>query len=145
MIATDIKNQIKVNLDALVTAGKLGSVLMDDFRDDLLNRDIPTYPCAILTTPAIESMTETNRDNLRTHIFQILVMQKGENVASATDVEDLIENILNQFDNDPTLGGKASGGVEPSSSTPEAITTGDRTYIVFTVTLKAKALKSLTF
>jgi hypothetical protein len=140
-IVGDIKNQIKTILDALVTGTVLGSVLMDDFKDDVLNRDIPAFPCAILTSPSIESSSaETNQDNLRTHTFEILIVQKGENVTGSNDMEDLMEALINAFDNDPTLSGKANGGVEPAVSPTVSISSGDRTYILFVITLKPKAL-----
>ena len=125
-IAGDIKTRIKAILDALVTSTVLGSVLMDDFRDDVLNRDIPAFPCAILTSPSIESpIAETNQ---------------GENVTGTNDIEDLMEVLVNAFDNDPTLSGKANGGVEPAVSPTVSITSGDRTYILFVITIKPKAL-----
>ena len=130
-------------MDALVPA-TLGEVQVDDFRTDLLQRDVAAYPVAILSTPSIESRAETNRDNTRTYNFDILVIQKGENVASASDIETLIEALLDPFDNDPNLGGTADGGVVPSTSTPQAITSGDKTFIVFTVTLRISAFKNLT-
>jgi hypothetical protein len=140
-IVGNIKNQIKTILDALVTGTVLGSVLMDDFKDDVLNRDIPAFPCAILTSPSIESSSaETNQDNLRTHTFEILIVQKGENITGSNDMEDLMEALINAFDNDPTLSGKANGGVEPAVSPTMSISSGDRTYVLFVITLKPKAL-----
>ena len=146
----DVKTNIKANLDALKAAGTLGSVIMDDFKEDILSRDIPKFPCAILTTPAVGSDYETNRDNIRTFTFEIVVIQKGENITATSAIEDLIEAILNQFDNDPTLkgggaSGVADGGVEPSTSQPDSIAAGDKTYVVFTVAIRARAIKSLTF
>ena len=144
---SDIKNQIKGHLDTLKTAGTLGSVIVDDFKTEIggLGKNIASYPAAILGAPSIESGYETNRDNMRTFNFEILVIQKGENVNSATAIEDLMETILNAFDNDPTLGGKANGAVEPAATTPEPVTTQDGTFIIFTIAIKARAVVSLTF
>jgi hypothetical protein len=144
-IITDIKNQIKAKLDALVTSGVLGSVIMDDFKTDPTSIDIPKYPCAILSTPACGSQPETNRENMRDYTFDIPIIEKGENVTGATQIEELIEAIQDAFDNDPTLGGKADGGIEPAISNPDSINTGDKSIIMFVVTLKAKASKFLSF
>lgn len=145
-LVTTIKNAIKSKLDALVVQEILEEVQEDDFKiSPVYNRDIAQYPAAVLTCPSIEADTLTNRDNLRTHVFDIVVIEKGENVESVTQVEDLMENILNAFDNDPTLGGAANGGVEPAISTPAPIVSKDKSLIVFVVTIKAKATKDLTF
>ena len=142
--SADIKNAIKTSLDTLVPAS-LGEVVIDDFTIDPINRDTGTYPLAVVTTPSISSYAETNRDNMRTYTFKITVVMRGDNIASATEVEDLVEAIINLFDNDPTLGGVANGAIEPASSEPQALTTPDRTYIWFEVTLRVKALATLTF
>lgn len=146
-----VKTNIKTVLDNLETAGTLGNVQVDDLKKNLFNRDFPAFPAAILTTPAIESIAETNRSNLRTYTFDIVVLSKAESVTSSTQIENLIEAILNEFDNDPTLKaggatGIADGGVEPSSSQPEAITSGAGVdYIVFGITLRVRATRELTF
>ena len=140
-LITDLKNKIKDHLDALKTATTLGTVIVDDFKTPPggLFKNIANYPAAILGTPAIESDYETNRDNLRTHVFEILVVQKAENVASATAIEDLIETVLNRFDDDPTLGSKAVGGVLAATAA-EQVTTADGSFIYFVVTIRARGI-----
>lgn len=144
-IVTTIKNAVKAKLDSLVPT-TLGQVIVDDFKQENFSfKDIGTYPAAVLASPALDGVAETNRDNLRTHIFTIGIIQKGENVTGANDIEELMETIVNAFDEDPTLGGSANGGVDPSSSTPESITSVDGSFVIFTVTVKAKAIKNLSF
>lgn len=142
-LVTNIKNQIKAKLDALVTANKLGEVQMDDYKLGIFDRDYGKFPVAILTTPSIEGNYLTNRDNIRTHTYEIIVINKGENIATATDIEELIETLLDAFDNDFTLNGVADGGVEPSSSTPQAVTSRGKSLVAFSIILKAKAVKNL--
>lgn len=143
---TNIKNAIKAELDTLKTAGTLGEVQMDDFNESpIFDREISAYPVAILTGAAIESEPQTNRDNLRTFIFEIPIIQKAENITTSTDIEELRGKIMDHFDNNPTLGGAANGGVEPSVSPAESILSRGKSYIVFTLTLRAKASVSLTF
>jgi hypothetical protein len=137
-VETDIKNQIKTLLGALVTAGTLGEVQSDDFKKNLLFDNIAKFPAAIVSPAAIDSDTETNRDNLRTYEYQILIVSKAEAITSETQIEDLREAIMNAFDNDPTLSGKANGGLTPSSSRPEP--DDSNSYIAFLITIKAKAL-----
>ncbi len=144
-LITNIKNQIKIKLDALVTAHTLGEVQVDDFKNGLFDRDYGKFPVAIVTTPSVEGSYLTNCQNERLYTYEIIVIQKGENVTSPTETEELIESLLDAFDNDPTLNGKADGGVEPSSSTPQAVSSRDKTYIAFSIILKAKAVKDLIY
>ena len=116
----------------------------------LSRRNFSKFPVAILTTAATDSVANTNVQNLRTYTFEIVVLVKAEEITSPTQIEDLIENILNKFDNDPTLKAgtgisAADGAVEPSTSSPEAVTSGSNDYIVFSVNLRVRAIRDLTF
>ena len=144
--ASDIKDQIKATLEALVPA-TLKEVQVDDFKvSPLFDRDIAAYPCAIVTPPAIEGDYLTNRENERTHTFGVVIIEKMENIGSANYVENLIETILDAFDNVPTLNGKATAGSQPASTIPEPVMVrGNTGYIYFTVVIKAKSIKTLTF
>lgn len=144
-ISTTVKNAVKAKLDALKTAGTLKTVIVDDLKMDAISeKDIAAFPAAIVSSPSCDGEIEDSRDNTRTYTFDILIVQKGMNITSANDIEELAEAILDAFDNDPTLGGAAQSGMLPASnSTP--VTTSEKAYVVFTVTLKIKALKSLTF
>lgn len=145
-----IKTNIKAVLETLQRKEIVRDVQVDDFKKGIFNRDFSGFPVAILTTPTVDSRAETNVQNLRTYTFEILFIVNAEEVTDATQVEDLIENILNEFDNDVTLKGDtatgaADGGVEPSTTTPEAIQSGGRNYIAFSVIIRAKAIRDLTF
>lgn len=145
-----IKDNIKAVLEQLERDEVLKQVVVDDFKKGILSRDFAAFPVAILTTPTVDSRAETNVQNLRTYTFEILFLVNAEEVTDATEVEDLIENILNKFDNDVTLKGDtttgaADGGVEPSTTAPEPITSGSKNYIAFSVILRARAIRDLTF
>jgi hypothetical protein len=142
-LVSDIKNQIKAHLDSLKTAGVLGDVIVHDYKLSIFDYDFAAYPAAVLTTPSIEGEYFTSGENLRTHSFEIVVISKGENVASITEIEDLAERILDEFDKDDTLAGTAIQ-VEPATTTPEAVTSRGKTYIVFSVIIRAKGIKSIT-
>jgi hypothetical protein len=145
-LGTIVKGKIKDKLDALVTSGVLKCVIVDDLKKNpTLDRDIPSFPAAVLVSPSSEGAYSTNRSNIRTYTFAITIVQKTENIESNEDIEYLSDQILDAFDNDPTLGGTAVGGLDPSNSEPTSITSQDKSYIVFTVTLKAHADKTLTF
>jgi hypothetical protein len=145
-LGTIVKTKIKEKLDALVTSGVLKCVVIDDLKKNAsIDGDIPSFPAAILVSPSSDGSMSTNRSNLRTYTFAITIVQKAENIESSEDIEYLSDQILDAFDNDPTLSGAAVGGLEPSNSEPTAVTSQDKSYIVFTVTLKAHADKTLTF
>ena len=144
MAIATIKTKLKALLESIVPA-TLGEVQVDDLKTSIFDRDIGAYPCAILTTPEVGADYLTNRENIRTYNFAVVVIQKRENISGANDIETLIETILNKFDNDPTLTGSADGGVEPSSSAPAAYESRGATFITFTIFVKAKESIPLTF
>ncbi len=139
-----IKQKIITHLNALQTAGKLGQVIVEKGgAQNMFDRDLMKYPVAILLPGTAEGNTETNQQNLYAFAFDIVIVMKGENIASSTDTEDLLEAIVQEFNDDFTLGGTAEGAVDPASSTPSPVEHEGKTYVVFVVTLRAKAL--LTF
>lgn len=144
-LITDVKNEIKSTLEGLVRNGTLGELQVDDFRTSLFDRNIAAYPCAILTPPYTEQTVETNRDNIRAYTFDVFVVEKQDNVSDSVQIEELQEAIFDAFDNAPTLNGKANAGLDPAMSQPEAVTDRGQRYIAFSVTLKAKVIKTLTY
>lgn len=145
MSAKTVKAQIKIRLDALVTAGTLAQAIEDNFHGDPLARDVK-YPVAILSPPAIESELFDNRTHIRTYTFDILIVQKGENIKGVVgSIEDLAEAIIDDFDNQPTLSGTAEATVVPVTSTPRQVTHGNKELVVFTIQLRAQSKHTLTF
>lgn len=145
MSAPTIKAAIKTNLDALVTSAVLGGATTSDLKKDPLAADIPSFPHAFLMPPSIESEALDNRTNIRTYIFDIMILWNAENIASATAVETDIEAILNKFDNDPTLGGTAMAGYLPVSLAPQPFQHGGKDLIMAVVQIQAKQHVTLTF
>ncbi len=141
---TTIKDKIKTYLDDLVTASVLGGCTETDFRKNPVDDNTAGFPHAFLMPPATESEAIDNRTNLRTYTFGILVLMKGEDT-SASMVEDLIQAILDKFDNLPTLGGVADGAVLPATSAPEPVRYGDKELISFVVSLQVRRTETLTF
>jgi len=144
-LQNSIKIAIATQLQALVTAGSLGAFIEEDLSKNVLDLDFPGFPCAVLGMASVGSQYEYQQANLRTYTFDILVVVKGENVTTATDVEDTADAILNQFDNNFTLGGVAQIGIEATTTPTAPVSSQGKTYIVFNVTIKAKALQSLTY
>ena len=139
-----IKTKIIEHLNTLQTAGTLGQVIVERRgAENMFDRNLVKYPAAILLPGTAEGSVESNQDNLYLYAFDIAVVMKSDNVTSDTAVEDLLEAILQEFNEDYTLGGAAIGAVDPTSSAPAAVESSGKTYTVFVVTLKAKTL--LTF
>ena len=139
--ATIIKRAVENKLRTL-TPSALRDVVSDDFKTDPTKRDIGEYPVAIVTSPAIENETLDNRTNIRTYVFEIAILARGEDM-SAEDVEELTETVINAFDADPTLGAIADGGVEPSTGTPAPITEGNNQLIAIPLTVRVRATRTI--
>lgn len=140
-----IKDGIKTQLDALVTATTLGYASEADLRKNVLDNTIPAFPAAFLMPPATESEVIDNRTVMRTYTFDILIVMKADNLVSNADVENLLEVLLDRFDNLPTLSGAADGAVLPATSTPVPIQSLNVNYIAFTLTLKVNRTEGLTY
>lgn len=145
MSLTTIKAAIKTNLDELVTAETLGGVTMTDIKLDPLNSDIGSFPHAFLMPPAVESEVLDNRSVVRTYTFDVLILVQAEDLDTTSELETLMEAVLDKFDNDPTLSGTAQGGVLPITSAPEPFQHGGRDRIYFVLQLQAKDVKALSF
>jgi hypothetical protein len=145
MSLQNIKQAIKTDLDTLVTDGTLAGATMTDIRHSPLAADIPGLPHAYLMPPSVESDVLDNRTVLRTYSFQINILFNAEDLASTSDVENMMEAILNKFDNDPTLGNTAPGGMLPVSSAPEPTQHNGKDLILVVILLRAKEPVSLSF
>lgn len=141
-----IKEQIRLELEKLERAEVLRAVVVDDFKKGILDRDYPAFPVAILQTAAIDNDAITQSQNFRVYTFDVVVLLKGEDVQDATTVEELRAAIMDHFDAKVTLNNVADGGVMPTSSPIEPIPlVGGKSYITFTVSIQARAIKDLTF
>lgn len=145
MSSATIKAAIKTNLDALVTSTVLAGATTSDLKKDPLAADIPNFPHAFLMPPAVESEVLDNRNVVRTYVYDIMILWSAENITDATTVETDLEAILDKFDNDPTLGGTALGGVLPVSSAPQPFQHSGKDLIMAVVQLQAKEHVQLTF
>lgn len=145
MSIANIKAAIKTNLDNLVTDTVLGGVTETDIKRNPLNADVGSYPHAFLMPPAVESAALDNRTNLRTYTFDIMILFRAEDIDTTAELEIAIEAVLDEFDNDPTLGGTAQGGVLPVSSAPEPFQHNGRDLIMVVIQIQAKEDVALTF
>jgi hypothetical protein len=141
-LAKPIKAQILVNLQALVTAGILNSYLSLDKNPNPLTDTPPSgYPFAIVGMPRISSDFEDQATNIRTYRYDILfVLDPNALDNPDTDVEHIIDSVLNQFDTNFTLAGTAQAAVLPAKVEGAPVSTGDKTLLCFVVTLECRAL-----
>lgn len=142
----EIKEQIRLKLERLQREETLRHIYVDDFKKEILDRDYPAFPAAILQSAGIQNETITNSQNFRTYTFDIVVLLKGDDVNDATSIEELRAAIMDRFDSDPTLGNTCDGGVLPSSSPIGTVgMLGGKSLIAFTISLECRAIKDLTF
>lgn len=144
--SADIKNKIVTILAALKTGGTIGTYLFDDLAPNPLTMDFGSFPAVVVGMPSMESDYETNRGNLRVYEYPLMIVCRPEDYQSNTHgYEDLVDDITYAFDNAPTLSGEADGGVAAAFTRPSPINSGDKTYIVTFVILRAKAYVDLSF
>jgi len=145
MSISNIKTQLKVLLDELVTADVLTAATITDIKKDPLSVDTASYPHAYLMPPAVESEVLDNRSIIRTYTFSIMVLFQAENISGTAELETSIESMLSKFDNNPTLNGTAQAGMLPVSSAPEPFQHGGRDLIIVELQVTAKEVVDLTF
>src|SRR5690349_3999047 len=100
-LAQNIKTAIVLNLNALVQAGVLRSVIAIDHGKDPTTIEAPDgYPFALVGMPVITSDYEDQATNRRTYRFDVLiVMSYADLDDQAIGVEAILDAVLNQFDN----------------------------------------------
>lgn len=141
-----IKAQIKANLDALVSASAgIGCVLVQDINTDILQTEFPAYPCAILGTGTMEAEWEYQQTNRRTYVFNILIVQLQDNLTGLYDMEDLRDMLATRFDENFTLAGTAPFGVTAVFSERAIVKSGDKNFVLFNVTIRARTPVGLTY
>jgi hypothetical protein len=143
--AQNMKNAILTDLQSLVTGGVLNSAFADDMtKVNPLDRNWPGFPSAVVIPPTVgTSDYEDVAHNLREYTWFIMVVTTPDNLPAnnPTYLESLVDNVLSVFDLDCTLQGTAVGAVMPAVLEPPGpVSSNSVTYVVFYVTLKAKAL-----
>ena len=144
--ASGIKVAIANHLDNLVGTAVLGSwVQVDLNKNPLDTSNYGPFPVAILGMDETKSEYLTNRENYRSYTFQILIMAKYEDTSNnSSAIEDLKDSILNEFDNDPTLSG-AAVMVDAAITPSIPVSSPDKTYVLFLISLTCHAIIELTF
>jgi hypothetical protein len=144
--AQQMKTAIINDLQSLVATGVLANVLADDMtKVSPLNREWGgKFPSAVVIPPTVStSVYEDVANNLRDYTWYIMVVTTPDNIPSTdpTYLEGLLDSVLNVFDLDCTLQGTSIGGVLPAILEPPGpVNSGTNTYVVFYITLKARAL-----
>lgn len=143
--ATEIKTKIADTLQSLKRQEILGEVLIREVNEGIFDLDIAKYPVAVLPPPeSVEGDYLTNAENFRVYTYAITIIAKNENLTPENPIEDLMETILDTFDNLPSLEGIADGGLKPSVNSEGTYTARGKTYTIFRVILKATASKAIT-
>lgn len=143
--AQNIKNAIVTDLQALVTSGVLGSYVSDDFTKlNPLDRTWGTFPAALVIPPTVsQAEYYDTATNIREYTWYVMIVTTPENLPSTdpTYLEGLIDNVLQQFDNDVTLQGYSTGGVQPAILEPPGpVSSNAVTYVVAYISLRAKVV-----
>ena len=138
----DIKLAIRDKLQELVTAQTLGEVIVLSKPVSIFNINADNFPAAVLANSSFDGQRDTNQSNEVTHTFEVLIIEKAENITTDTYLEDLSETIRKKFAANETLGGKAMA-IEPASSQVGPISETDYSMVIFLVTLKVRSIEQL--
>lgn len=142
-LARPIKNRILQDLRDLVAASVLGEVQVLDVEKELTDNNYSRFPAAVLgIVDQVPSDYADTQNNIRTYSYPIYILAKPDDFRDDNTVEDLVDNVLNKFDTDYTLGGAAQAAVVPDMVTG-TITVADKTYVVIVVIIKARVLYQL--
>jgi hypothetical protein len=142
-LSQNIKQQIIVNLETLVTNGVIkGFLTVDRGKDAYANPPTAGYPFALIGMPRVSNDMEDNVSNQRTYRFDILFVINYENMPDMTyTVEGMIDAVLNQFDTNFTLEGTAiAAQVPPAQVLAFPISTTDQSFLAFVVTIEARTI-----
>jgi hypothetical protein len=145
-LAQKIKKQIVLNLNALIQAGTLNSVLELDYGKDPLTIEPPSgYPFALVGMPSVTSDYEDQSTNRRNYKFDTLIVASYQALADQNEgIEGIIDAVLNQFDNNFTLAGAANATVLPVEVISMPVSTATKSLVCFLVTLRCQALFDIT-
>ena len=140
-----IKQQIVVNLQALVTKGVINSYMAIDRGKDPLSKDNAPpsgYPFALVGMPRVANDMEDNVTNIRSYRFDVLFVVNYENIADPTiTIEGMIDQVLNQFDTNFTLAGTAiAAQVPPAQIQTFPVSTPTQDLVCLVVTLECRTL-----
>ena len=135
----NIYQEIGNRLDNLVTAGTINQVIRLSGVENNNEVNIANYPVAIYEPPNIESTPELQKTNMREHIFEIEIYEKAENIQGPEDVCDLQQNILDDFDDNITLGGALDLGLEPALTQAMPVQQAGNKLIFFRLIINARA------
>ena len=138
-----IKQQIVVNLQALVTKGVINSyVAIDKGKDPITTAPPNGYPFALVGMPRVANDMEDNVTNIRSYRFDVLFVVNYENIADPTiTIEGMIDQILNQFDTNFTLAGTAiAAQVPPAQIQTFPVSTPTQDLVCLVVTLECRTL-----
>lgn len=102
--------------DKLGTVAGVKQVISTAFLfEALADSTITKYPAAIVQPPTLSSDWHDSGGNKRLYIFAIPVIMRSEGTKPA-GVETLMEQIIDAFDTDATLGGLVQGAIKPAST-----------------------------
>jgi hypothetical protein len=139
-----MKAAINANLQLLVNSGVLKGFIEADYsKTSVFDFTWPGFPAAVVLAPTIsKSEYEDTVTNKREYEWNILVVTTPDNMPNdPMYLEGLVDSVLNIFDLDCTLNGSSVAAVSPSVLMPPGpVNNGSVTYVLFYVTLHARAL-----
>lgn len=143
MSLVSIHNAIKTKLEGLID-GTLKEVI--GYKINPLEYEFRGFPVAEVIESGNEADYLTTKENIRVYPFEIYIYQEVEEAGGMEEaykrLREVVDTILDAFDNDQDLGG-AADWVEPAISGFADFAKRNKTIAVAIVTLKVHKVKAL--
>lgn len=135
-----VKLKIIALLQDLVQAQTLGDVVAVQSGMSLASylEKVPSFPAAFVSSPGINGERYTNRDNEVQLLYEVMVVDKQENLESDDYVENLMHALVQKFADNETLNTEGVMGIEPSTTPADVASTSEGQYLYFSLVLKVR-------
>ena len=131
--------------DLLAVSGLHSVVPIDGVKDLLSMVNDGTFqnglPAIVVPTPMVKRSTKIDsQHNDRVNTFEMYLIFDSAQLATPFDVEKMVDLVLNTFDQDQNLAGTSLPTIETATNGAMTLESGEKSYIVVTITLNAHAL-----
>jgi len=137
--SANIKDEIVKILDNLKSNDVIRQVVvLNQVTDPFYENKVNTYPCAVVLPPSTTVESGDQRTNINNYTFIVGVFMRLDRMDTNTYIEEIIDPMLSDFGDNPTLSGEADAGLTVKQGTTEIIDDHSR-IAYFGVQLNAKA------
>mgnify|MGYP001561014716 CR=1 FL=1 len=140
-----LRAKIKTKLDGLVTTGTLGSVMNGE--QPAQGVEITAYPMAEIVRVQTDPDFLTNREDIQTYLFAINLysrLEENDYATVETNMDSVIDTVIQAFLNDASLGGTADGRIQPVQSAASLVSWLGKPVRRDTIFLRCRKITAMT-